>query len=202
LLAAASFTAYHIVTTHPSEPITNIIKNVTKPAFSIINAPSLSVIGSIKEMSGEVKWQSRIATQSSEIKNPITLQQGEEIETGETGSLTVEFPNEAVIRIMPKTQINFVQTLPVNFVTSVVNGGATFTKTANTPVSIRAMHLLIKQNSGDLSIGVDTENSLVNINILKGSVTIAYNDLNLISHVTNIDAGKRITFNDSSRKFE
>lgn len=202
VIGFSAILGYRLVTTRTNEPITNIINNIAKPGFSIKDAPSDSVRGTIKEMSGDIGWVSRIATEAAKITSPQTLQQGEEIQTGETGTLVAEFPNESSIKILPKTQVDFVQTLPVDFVASIASGSATFTKLSDGPVSIRAMHLLIRQNSGEVNIGVDTDNSLVNINILSGSIRVAYNDLNLNSQVVDFSSGKRITFNDTTRRVE
>lgn len=152
-------------------------------------------------MSGDVYRQSRVATQESQIVSPIEIQQGEEIRTTQTGNLSVDFPNIAQIKLSPKTQIDFVQTLPADFVTLVSSGSAEFVKTGDAPVSIRSFHLLVRQDSGDLAISVDTDNSLVNLNILKGSITVAYNDLNLVSKVLTYGEGQKVTFNDLTRNF-
>lgn len=202
VISFSAILGFRLVTTRTNEPITNIINNIAKPGFSIKDAPSDSVRGIIKEMSGDIGWVSRIATEAAKITSPQTLQQGEEIQTGETGTLVAEFPSESSIKILPKTQIDFVQTLPVDFVASIASGSATFTKLSDNPVSIRAMHLLIRQNGGEVNIGIDSDNSLVNINILSGSIRVAYNDLNLNSQVVDFGSGKRITFNDTTRRVE
>ena len=202
VIGFTSVLGYRLFTTRTSEPITNIINNITQPGFSVEEAPSQSIRGSIKEMSGEVNWVSRTATEGAKITSLQALQQGEEIQTGENGTFLAEFPNESTIRIQPKTQIDFVQTLPIDFVTSIASGSATFTKLSDIPVSIRAMHLLIRQNSGEISVGIDSDNSLVSVNVVSGSIRVAFNDLNLNSQVIDFSAGKKIIFNDTTRRIE
>ncbi len=202
VIGFTSILGYRLITKRTSEPISNIINNIKKPGFSIEEAPSESIRGNIKEMSGDIGWGSRIATEAAKITNPRTLQQGEEIQTGETGSLTVEFPSEALIKILPKTQIDFIQTLPNDFVTSIASGSATFTKISIIPVSIRAMHLLIRQDDGEVSVTVDSDKPLVHVNVLSGSIRVAYNDLNLNSQVVDFSAGKSLIFNDTTRRVE
>lgn len=202
VIGFTSVLGYRLITTRTNEPITNIINNIKKPGFSIEEAPSESIRGNIKEMSGEIGWVSRTATEASKITNSQTLQQGEEIQTGENGNLTVEFPSEALIKILPKTQVDFVQTLPNDFVASIASGSATFTKISIIPVSIRAMHLLVRQNDGEVSVAIDSDKLLVNVNVLSGSIRVAYNDLNLDSQVVDFSTGKSFSFNDATRKIE
>jgi len=202
LIGISSVFIYHITKTHPNEPVKNIIQNVVKPTFSIADAPSEAVKGTITQISGDVLYESRTATVPSGITSPVIVQQGESIQTKDTGSLNLEFPSEAKISIFPKTEIDFIQTLPVDFVVNIASGSAEITKTANVPVSIRTLHLLIRENSGDLSIGINTDKPIVNLNIIKGSITTAYNDLNLVSHIVNFKEGQKVIFNDSTRSFE
>ncbi len=177
-------------------------EKILEPDFSIAVAPSESIRGNIKQMTGNVFWQSRTATESAFLTSLITLQQGEEIQTKENSSLIVEFPNVINIAILPKTQIDFVQTLPVEFVTSIASGSATFKKLSDIPVSVRSYHLLVKQNSGEVSMSIDTDNGITHLNIISGSVTLAYNDLDLTSHVANFTASQKINFNDATREIE
>ena len=203
LVGVLGIITYGILQKNPGKPVTSIIQTVAKPNFDIAVAPSESIRGSIKQMTGDVFWQSRTATESSQIPFDFAqghgLQQGEEIQTKENGNLTIEFPNVTNVVIAPKTQIDFVQTLPTEFVMSIASGSANFKKLSETPVGIRSYHLLVRQNSGEIGINVDTEKGFTNLNIISGSVTVAYNDLNLDSHVVDFQAGKKVSFNDGTR---
>lgn len=206
LVGILAIIGYTLFRKSPGKPINNIIQTVTKPSFSIENAPSEAIKGTVTRMSGQVFWEARTATEAAEVNNLVNLQQGEQIQTGETGSMDIVFPNAIQIKAEPKTQIDFVQTLPVNFVASIASGSAEFKKVSTIPVTIRALHLLVKVNStqeaGDLSIGIDEEKGLVNLNIISGSITVAFNDLNLVSKEVNFTSGQRVTFNDLTRSFE
>ncbi len=193
---------YGYITKYQPRSLQTIIQTVKESGFAIEKPPSQSLKGIILAMTGEIGWQSRVATEAATIINPAPLQQGEVIRTGETGELTLEFKNVAGIDVLPETQLEFSQTLPVNFVVWQASGSAEFKKLGNVPVSVRAEHLLIKQNDGNMSIGVDSANLLVNINIISGSISVAYNDLNNVSHIVNAASGKRITFNDAKRVVE
>ncbi|HWA51857.1 MAG TPA: hypothetical protein VG895_02300 [Patescibacteria group bacterium] len=190
---------YKIITTHPAEPIGNIVQNIAKPDFDISKAPSQSIQGKILSMSGNIFWESRTATESSQISYPQILQQGESLQTGDNGNAQVEFPNEAEIIMDAKTEIDFIQTLPTEFVVNIASGSATFTK-LNDPLEIRAGHLLTKINSGQTKIGID-ETGNINLNIISGSITSAYNDQNLVSHEEDFNSPQRFTFDDLTRKF-
>lgn len=201
LIGILGVIGYKLMTKSPGKQITNIIQNVVRPNYSIETAPSESIRGTIIKMDGEVKWESRVATEAAIITSPRELQQGEEIDTGDSGNVAMEFPGAADITMSPKTQIDFVQTLPASFVISEASGSADIKKMGSVPVSIRVLHLLVKQNDGELSIGVDNHNSLINLNIISGSITIAFNDLNLVSKEMNFVSGQRITFSDLTRSF-
>ncbi len=200
LLGTLGVIGYGILRKSPGKPIQNIIETASKPEFSIENAPSESIKGSIASMAGDIYWESRTATVSSLIKNDVTLQQGEQIQTGDNGNMNIDFGREILIKVEPKTQISFVQTLPINFVSSIASGSAEFKRLSSTPITVRALHLLIKVDS-DVVISIDQDNSLVNLNVKNGMVTAAYNDEDLNSHTVNFNAPKIITFNDLTREF-
>lgn len=205
LVGILTVIVYGLITKNPNKPvkdeISSIIQTVTKHPFSVEEAPSESIRGTITQMSGVVQLESRVATQSSIISSPKEIQQGEEIQTQVNGNVNIEFPNMASLKVSPQTQIDFIQTLPANFVVSLASGSAEFTKLSNIPVTVRAMHLLIKQNVGVLAVGVDQTNGLVNLTIILGSATVAFNDTSLNSHVLDFHSGQKVIFNDLTRQF-
>lgn len=191
---------YKILTTKPTKdgPIVPLPIKTAINDFSIELPPTDSIKGNIISSSGEIYWISRIATDEAKLTTK-TLQQGESIRTAKDGSLTIEFPTQAQIQVNNETQIDFAQTLPVSFLINIASGSANVKKLEK-PVSIRAMHLLIRQNSGELEIGVDSENALINLNIKSGSITTSYNDLNLVTHTNDFNVGK-VIFNNATRSF-
>lgn len=193
--------AYHYLTYHPDKGIPDLVQTIQKQVFSIDNPPSESLKGEITQMSGNVEWEPRTATQASELKIGTLIQQGEFVQTNETGSVSLQFGSVVNVKMDPETQVSFVQTLPQSFVMSIASGSAEFIKTTGSQVSVRSYHLLIRQNDGQMSVGVDTDNGLTNINLISGSITVAYNDKELNSKVVEFNTPQRITFNDGLRSF-
>ncbi|MDO8583236.1 MAG: hypothetical protein Q7R51_01790, partial [bacterium] len=138
-------------------------------------------------------------TIAATITVPRIIQQGEAIETKDDGKITVRFPDAYTIDIFPKSKLDFIQTLPSNFVISQEQGISEYTKTGATPLSIRSFHLLIQLNSGYIAITTDKDEKTVSVNVSSGSATLAYNDLQYISNVITIKAGKTFTFDDNTR---
>lgn len=173
--------------------------NKKKPTFSIETPPKNSIKGTIESLSGTVKWESRTATQAAEITKPVTISQGESLETGEDGNVTIIFPEIASISLSSQSKISISQTLPANFVFDQKEGSASYEKTGEIPISIRAFHLLTTLNTGKLTLTVDKENAEISIDVKKGSATVAFNNLENVSTVIDIEEGEKFTYNDDSR---
>ncbi len=168
--------------------------------FSLENAPADSLRGKIATLSGDVKWQDRVATQSSQITSPVTIQQGEELITGDNGKVQVEIPTAVIINISPKTNLSFVQTLPQNVVFSQTKGKVEYQKTGTVPVSIRVLRLLVEERQGDITISISNIKPITTINVRVGSVTVAYNDPQNVSIVKTLDSGKQFIFNNDTKE--
>lgn len=166
--------------------------------FSLENAPSESIKGKIATLSGDVKWQNRVATQAAQIVNPQVIQQGEELITGDDGLVSVEIPTAGQISISPKTDISFVQTLPQNVVFAQTKGKAEYLKTGSFPISIRSLSLLIQIESGDIIVSLSEATPIVTIEVKDGLITVAYNDSQNVSQVLKIESGKRFVFNNDT----
>lgn len=172
----------------------------TQTSFNPEKAPTESLRGKIATFSGIIKWQSRIATEAARVNLPAFIQQGEQIETEDNGKLTIEFPNVSLIKISPDSQINFAQTLPANIVLVQSKGLVQYQKSGKENISIRVLHLLIQQTSGEMIVSISKDRPLITVNIKKGEATIAYNDAANISQEVTINEGKQLIFNDSTRE--
>lgn len=172
---------------------------VIKTAFSLENAPRESLKGQIATMAGEVKWQSRVATEAALLTSPIPIQQGEELESGKKSRVSIVFPKVCRIDLSAETTIGFIQTLPTNLVFLQKKGEARYTKTGDSPLAIRAEHLLV-QDGGELAISINPINGFVTVKVASGSAVAAYNDLGFNSHEVTIAAGQTYYFNDDKRR--
>lgn len=172
----------------------------TVAPFSVETPPPKSKRGTIT-MSGDVEWQSRGATEPARLAERDEALQGEEYWTKETGNMTIRFPDIVDITIDPNTHINLVQTLPEHFVLLQDSGAAAYQKSpAAAPIAIRALHLLIQQNDGELDVVFD--GPLITLIVASGSITVAYNDSNNSSQLVTIKDGNTYSFNDETRTGE
>lgn len=172
-----------------------------KIPFSVEKAPSESLSVEITSMEGEVMWESRVATGAAPLTSPIPLQQGETIETGPDGSMEIRIPGVNTIDVGENTKISFIQTLPQSVVLGQSIGVATYKQITTKPVSIRSLHLLIVQETGEMTVSVDEE-GYISVFVTEGSVSIAFNDLeNRVTKVM-LKKGQEYLFDDASRTGE
>jgi hypothetical protein len=169
-------------------------------SFSLETAPNDSLKGTITSLSGDVSWQSRIATEPAKITKPIQVQQGEKILTKEKSLASIVFSNRVTIIIQPKTEIDLIQTLPENIVIGQNIGNAEYIKTNNNSLSIRTLDLLIKINQGNIKVSVSENQPYIIISVKSGSITLGYNDINYITQVVNVETGKQLTFRTDTKK--
>lgn len=171
-------------------------------AFDLNKAPSLSLKGDVIELAGEVRWQSRIATEAGRLMEPIEIKQQEALETGEDGRVTIVFSGAAQIELSSNSTVEFIQTLPGNIVVSQKQGTVTYSQLhADIPLTVRWRHLLVKIE-GTAAISQDTEEPLLMITPHEGVITAAYNDLDLKSNVISLESGSTLIFDDETRMYE
>jgi len=180
----------------PSVSFSDIVK---LSRFSLEKAPSESLVGSISGMTGDVEYESRTATEAAKINSPVQVQQGESISTGADGKLILTFDKAAEVDFFPNTSVGVVQTLPADMVFSQTAGVAEYKKLADIPGTIRSLHLLI-ENDGDVSVSINPLRPIVTVSVASGSATFAYNNINDVSRVLTVESGKKLTFNDGTRR--
>lgn len=183
----------------PSLPSVSISDLVKYSRFSLYKAPSESLVGSISTMSGEIDYEPRTATVSAKINSPVPVQQGESLATGVDGKLVLTFDKNAEIDFLPETSVDIIQTLPADLVFAQKTGTAEYKKLADIPVTIRVMHLLA-ENGGDIVISIDKIRPIVTLTVKSGSAEFAYNNINNDTKLVTVPAGKKLTFNDSTRR--
>ena len=165
-------------------------------------APPDALQGSITYMDGVVLWQSRTATEAAELSGSTPIQQGESIETGEDGEVTILFDEDTLIDIFSESSVSFTQTLPANIVITHREGEVEYSQeTATIPLSIRVGHLLVKLHEGAISITL-IEESDVTVRVIEGSATAVYNDLEYETNYEELDEGESFFYDDISRESE
>ena len=173
---------------------------ITKTSvFSLENAPTDALVGTIASMSGGIQWQSRTATVAATISAPITIQQGETVITGEKSTISVAFPAACSVFLSEKTKFDVIQTLPATIVFSQTSGTGMYTKTGSYPVSIRTTNS-ITENSGDITVLYSETKPTVTFTQTSGKSIIAYNDAQFLSHEVTIKSGQTFVFNYDTRK--
>lgn len=180
-------------------PTVSIKKLIGSSDFSLEVAPSESLKGTIATMSGEVKWENRVATEAAVLKNFVGVEQGESLETGKDGVITVQFSDKAKITLGASSHVEIVQTLPVDLVFFQTLGQIEYIKTGDSNVSIRIKHLLI-ENAGDIEVLIDKVKPIVQVSVKSGSAKLAYNDSDNISQIVEVLNGETAAFNDDSRQ--
>lgn len=167
--------------------------------FSIDTAPKDTLVGKMTSLSGDVSFESRVATAPASISNPVDVHQGEVIKIGEKGSANIVFEGTLSLSLAAKSDLSFSQTLPSNMVLFQKDGQIDYKKTGEAPVSIRLLQSLVKINEGELLIGIDTDTNSAVINVKKGGATIGFNDVSNISTVVDLNEGKKYLFDSEAR---
>ncbi len=178
-------------------PQTKISKTVP---FVLDIAPSESLRGIITSLSGHVGWQSRIATMPASLISPRFLQQGEGLQTEDDGKITFEIAKDCTVTLFPNSELDIIQTLPVNLVFAQNKGIVEYKKTGDDPLSVRTFGMLIKQESGDITISIDTDNNIVSVAVNSGSITAAFNDSQNVTTKVSVSQGKTLEYFDDTRR--
>jgi len=168
--------------------------------FLLDQPPKDSLIGEISSPSGQIDWQSRTATTAAALTATTAIQQGESLITKSKSSVSVTFSDTVLINIFADSDLTFAQTLPVNLLISQTRGSARYQPSGTIPVSVRTLHLLTNIGGGDVIITLDPKLPFVYLDIYQGSVTLGFNNLQFISQRTDISSGRRVVYNDVTRK--
>lgn len=169
------------------------------PEFSAEKPPSESLIGKVISITGDVAWQSRVATESAKLTEHISIQQGEMLETRDGGKMAVEFPGTASINLLPKTKIDVAQTLPVNMVLVQQEGTAIYKKLGAVPISVRSHGMLVQIESGEAMVSLNSDQTIVTVTPASGAIKAAFvNDQNE-TQIINISYGTKVAF-DTEKK--
>lgn len=180
----------------PSISLSNLVKF---SRFSLEKAPSQSLVGRITAISGDVSFESRLATEAAKISSVQDVQQGENFYTGTDGKLTIIFKDTLEAIVAEETSLKVIQTLPNNIILSQNRGMVRYKKLSQVPVAVRSYHLLFDLN-GEIEISVDKVKPIITATLINGSAKVAYNDLDITTQTLNLKTGDVLVFNDDTRK--
>lgn len=183
----------------PSQTMVQEVKQAVAPTFSIDSPPSESLKGEITSQSGNLLWESRTATVPGELKNTRQIQQGEKLITLEKSTATVNFANIGSIIFSEKSDVSFIQTLPINLVVQQNRGTVEYTVNGNTPLSVRIRSALVTTVSGTIKITMTDGESTILISTPSGAAQIGYNDKDYISRVFTLREGQVYEYNSDER---
>lgn len=171
--------------------------------FSLDTPPKNSFRGIIEKREGVIYFESRSATQEAILSEIRPVLQGERYRTDENATMTISYPSRLKLTIDEATTLSIIQTIPANFTFVQTTGMTRYEKIDKAiPVGIRALRLLISQKEGLADISLDTENGQVLVTVVRGLVTVAFNDLELVSNVVTLSEGDSYTFDDATRTGE
>lgn len=168
--------------------------------FSLDQAPSDSIKGQITNLTGEIWWQSRTATEPAELKEAIEIQQGETLIASESGNLTIEFSPAATVSLFPETQIEIVQTMPLNLVFNQTKGVGQYQVFGSSPVTVRSLNLIVNLEDGLLVVDTDEETGQIILGLKTGKAKVAYNSPEFDSKVWELEPGDVFEYDSNERR--
>lgn len=185
----------------PSSADEEKIKSPVSSFFSLEEPPSQSLRGNLSSVTGEIKLQTRLATEPASLVSQRDMKQGELIATGKESTARIEFKNGAEVNIQSESALEFMQTLPEHIVISQKSGSATYQTGDTAAVSVRILQVLIVLNS-HTEVEVSRDGPEVNIRVMKGSVKAGYNDIDNVSTVVPIKSGEVFVYSADTREGE
>ena len=165
--------------------------------FSLAKAPSDSLSSSVISLSGDVTWESRIATAAVKLKNTQMLQQGESVSTEKNGTASLAFFQRVLLRLSPNTTISYIQTLPIDIVIEQNTGKALYTTTGLSPLSVRVLNLLVYDTKPS-TYAITFSSPMVTVQLTSGYLTLAYTNADNTSAVIPVKTGQEILFDDTT----
>lgn len=176
------------------------IPNLTSTTFfSIEKPPTDSIKGTIVSKSGTIFWESRVATEPSELNEIIVVKQGERLITKEKSEIQVNFDQVGNMILSANSDLSFIQTLPSDFVVEQKKGKVEYVLNGITPVTIKIRSAIITKTSGSIQITVTDNDPIVIISILQGTAQIGFNDQDYVSRVFTLREDQIYEYNSDER---
>jgi len=183
-------------------PITQILKeNPTIPiSYAVKNPPSDTLMGTMSDLTGEIKLEARDATEPAKLTNKQPVMQGERIVTAEKSSVRITFGADTTILLDKNTDVSFTQTLPISIVITQNNGTVTYSQdTDRFPLSVRVRNLLVRLQSGNVAITLEDGDPRISVSVIDGSAKTAYNNAQFESQVNTLSKGDVMIFDSDAR---
>lgn len=201
-LAAGVFYYMNKPETAAVATVTPVQEQPRGTAFSMEQAPQLSLRGTLSDITGQPFWFSRTATEPASLLPSQTIQQGERILASESGTLTVTFGDAASLTIFPKADIEIIQTLPVNLVFGQRAGDAEYRATGVSPVSFRSYQALFTMQEGRVRVSIDPDTRTVGITVYEGAGKLVFNSVEFVTQMLTVQAGEQVLYDANSRSAE
>lgn len=185
------------------EPIITIAGNEKKfepTKFSLEQAPSDSIKGRITAMTGGIWRQERTATEPARLTEPTTIQQGEVLIASDEAKLTATFNPALTLTLFPDTQVEIIQTLPLNLVFNQSKGVGQYQTTGSSSVTIRSLNLIVNLDNGLLNVDTDEETGAIILSLKTGKAKVAYNNPDFLSRVWELEPGDVFSYDSNERK--
>lgn len=181
--------------------VNKIVPQKQEEQFSIDVPPKQSKVATVDSISGdEIFFQSRIASAPAKIKTIQKIQQAELLSLGKESSASLSFKDALSIDMSQESEIEFLQTLPNNFVFKQTKGKIVYQKLGIIPISIRSRFLLISLVDGKISVNTDIDTHTITLSVIEGSVKVAYNDIDYKTQSLEIKKGDTFVFDDDRRE--
>ena len=167
--------------------------------FSLSNAPTESLKGTIATVSGNVSWVSRTESKPVRPKVAQTIQQGEELSTGSNGKTVLRIQNDSLLVLSSNTHVSIIQLLPQNFVFVQDKGSILYENSIQVPISVKSLDLVTLITKGIATVTVDPNVQTVAVAVKTGIVKEGYEDLQNTSNVVTVSAGQTFVFDETNR---
>lgn len=167
--------------------------------FSVSTPPSQSLKGTITSRSGILFWESRTASEPSELTETVPILQGERLITEDKSSAEVHFDTFGTLELSENADVSFIQTFPADFVVEQKKGTVTYTMDGTTPLSIRLRSALLTKTTGIVTVTITDGDPLILITTTQGTAQIGFNDLDYVSQVFSLREGQVYEYNSDDR---
>lgn len=193
-----SFTPVPIPTPQSSEFAAS---SSASTAFSLSEAPSLSLRGQIATYSGRIDFQSRVATESIPLAEPLPLiQQGEHLIASPGATLTLSYQDDTTLSLGSEADVTVVQTLPSELLFFQTAGRVTYKANGTSPLTVRTGQLLTRVERGEVTIRLTSESPLVTVEGGGGRAFLTYNNAQFETRGAQIQSGEVFIFNKDTRR--